>query len=258
VGPWNGSRFSLAVDYFDIEVQGEVTTLGAANIVFTCFNAEDYPNAPECALFDRESDPTNARFNQIITVRNPYLNINSQRNRGVDFTARFNQDLGSWGSFSLLGQATWQLEDEFELFAGAISNSEGEVGEPEFVGNLRATYVNGPWSVFYGIDYVSGVSNEQDVRNISAGAVCASSPLRGGLVCPIFEYPAQFYHSMSVTRSINERFTITFGLNNIFDTAPPRASAVFGANSVTGQVPTFGTQYDLVGRRAFISVRARM
>jgi iron complex outermembrane receptor protein len=258
-GPWGGSRFSLAVDYFDIEVKGQVTTLGAANIIFTCFNSDDYPNIPECTLFDRQLNPALGRFGEITNVRNPFLNINSQRNRGVDFTARFTQDLGRWGNLSILGQATYQIEDVFELFAGVLSDSEGEIGEPALVGDIRATYANNGWSLFYGLNYIGGVSNEEDLRFSRGGDICIPSALRGGDVCPVFEIKPQVYHSASITRQIGERFTFTVGLNNIFNNRPPRASALnspFGSN--TGQVPTFGTQYDLLGRRAFVSVRARL
>ena len=258
-GPWGGSRVSLAVDYFDIEVNGQVTTLGAGNIIFTCFNADDYPNTPECGLFTRQLNPNQARFGEILTVRNPFLNINSQRNRGVDFTARFTQDLGRWGNLSILGQATYQIEDTFELFAGVVSDSEGEIGEPALVGDIRATYSNEGWSAFYGLSYIGGVSNEADLRFSTGGDICINSPLRGGAVCPVFEIKPQIYHSASISRQVGDRFTFTVGLNNIFNNRPPRSSALsspFGGN--TGQVPTFGTQYDLVGRRAFVSVRARM
>ncbi|HEV2080698.1 MAG TPA: TonB-dependent receptor [Allosphingosinicella sp.] len=257
-GPWEGSRFSVAVDYFDIEVEGQVTTLGPANIVSTCFNADDFPNARECSLFVRDLDPNSPRFGQILTVQNPFLNINSQRNRGVDLTARFTQDLGRHGTLSMLGQATIQIEDEFELFEGQISDNNGEIGDPIFVGDVKTTYTTGPWSFFYGVQVVGKQSEEDDLRFARGGDICTPSALRGGDVCPVFELKRQFYHSASITRDLNKRFSMTFGLNNIFDNEPPRGSAAFSTFGVTGQTPTFATQYDLVGRRAFVSFRAKM
>lgn len=258
VGPWDGARFSVAVDYFDIEVKGQVTTLGAANIVFTCFNSDNYPEAPECALFTRDLDPVSPRFGQITDVRNPFLNINRQRNRGVDLTARFSQDLGKYGNLSMLGQMTWQLEDLFELFAGATSDNNGEIGEPKFVGDFQATYSNGPWSLFYGLGVTGGISNEADLRFARAGDVCSASPIRGGDICPVFEFEPQFYHSVSLTRDIAKRFSMTVGVANLFDNKPPRGSAVNSPlGGLTGQTVTFGTQYDLVGRRVFVSARGK-
>jgi iron complex outermembrane receptor protein len=265
-GLWDGMRFSVAVDYFDIEVRGQITTLGAGNIIFSCLDADDYPNDPTCSLFTRQLDPSGAFFGSIIEVRNPYININSQRNRGVDVTARVTQDLGSYGRLSIIGQGTWQLQDRFELFQGFISDSNGELGEPRFVGNLRTTWSNAGWSLFYGLDVVGSASNEQDFRNLAGrdqATLCVSGTagavIRGGTYCNVTEFDAYFLHSASVTRDIGDRFSMTFGINNLFNTAPPRPSSSFNPTSigVTGQAPTFATQYDLIGRRPFVSVRAK-
>lgn len=258
VGLWDGMRFSVAVDYFDIKVKGQVTTLGAGNIIFTCIDSEDFPNDPACDLFVREQTPGSTRFGEILSVRDPYINIDRQRNRGVDVTARVTQDLGNYGRLSLLGQMTWQLEDLFQLFAGATRDNEGEVGEPAFVGDFRTTWAKGPWSVFYGLNVTGAVSNEQDTRNARAGQLCFASAVRGGQICPIYELEPQFLHSASVTREIGDRFSMTVGLNNIFNTKPPRVSGTGGSIGVIGQFPTNGTQYDLIGRRAFVSVRAKL
>lgn len=256
---WSGMRFSVAVDYFDIRVKNQLTTLGAGNIVSGCLNSNTYPDDPLCALYVRNLDPTSPNFGNVLSVRNPYVNINSQKNRGIDLTLRVTQDLGRYGRLSFLGEQTWQLEDFFVLFAGQESNFEGTTGEPKFVGDYKMTWDNGPWSVFYGVNVTSRVSDEQALRNARAGQLCFSSLVRGGDVCPIYSYPAQFYHSASVTRSIAEgKFRMTLGVSNLFDTKPPRPSGTGGPTGVTGQIPTSGTQYDLLGRRAFISVSAKL
>ncbi|HEX8534615.1 MAG TPA: TonB-dependent receptor [Allosphingosinicella sp.] len=257
-GLWNGMRFSVAVDYFDIKVKGQVTTLGAGNILFTCFNSTNYPNDPTCSLFTRDTTPGSSRFGEIISVSNPFLNINSQRNRGIDLTARVTQDLGRHGTLSMLAQTTWQIEDRFELFAGAVADDNGESSDPIFVGDLKTTYTNGPVSVFYGLNVIGGTSDEQDLRDTRGGEICLTSALRGGLVCPVYKLKPQFYHSASVTIDIAKRFSMTMGVNNILNNTPPRVSGAFSPISSLGQVPVFGTQYDLIGRRAFVSFRAKM
>ena len=257
-GLWDGMKFSVAVDYFDIDVKGQITNLGAASIVSGCFDSDNYPDEPLCNLFVRDLDTTSPRFGQILTVSDPFLNINRERNRGVDVTARVNQDLGSLGRLSALGQMTWQIEDLFELFEGFEADDNGESGEPTWVGDFKLTWDKGPWSVFYGLNVIGGTSDEEDLRNSRGGDVCFSSPLRGGLVCPVYELKPQFYHNASITREIGDSFTMTLGINNLFDNKPPRVSGSFSPISGIGQAPVFGTQYDLVGRRAFVSVRAKM
>jgi iron complex outermembrane receptor protein len=264
VGLWGGMKFSVAVDYFDIEVKGQVTTIGAANIIFSCLDSDDYPQDPTCALFDRDLDPNSGTFGAITNVRNPFININNERNRGVDVTTRVTQDLGRWGSLSALAQMTWQIEDRFELFQGFEADGEGEIGEPGWVGDFKLTWADGPWSLFYGFNVVGAISNEEDLRNARAGDLCFSNPTRvptgDRLICPVYKFGPQFYHSASITRDIDKRFSMTIGLSNIFGNKPPRPSGVnspFLGGGI-GQIATFGTQYDLVGRRAFVSVRATM
>lgn len=258
-GLWDGMRFSVAVDYFDILVKEQVTTLGSGAIVGGCFSSDDYPTDPLCSLFDRDLDPASPRFGQILTVRDPFININRQRNRGVDVTARVNQDLGNLGKLALLGQMTWQIEDKFELFQGFEADDNGESGEPIWVGDFKATYAKGPWSLFYGLNVTGGTSDEQDLRDSNAGGdICINSPIRGGLVCPVYRLKPQFYHAVSLTRDFGKRFSVTAGVSNLFDNTPPRISGSFSPISGVGQTPVFGTQYDLVGRRGFVSFRAKI
>lgn len=256
-GLWDGMRFSVAVDYFDIEVQGEIAQLGANNIIFRCLNSDNYPNDPVCSLFTRAASGS-AQFPNILEVRDSFININSQRNRGVDLTAQMSQDLGSMGRFGAIAQMTWQIEDTVELFDGFEQTFEGEAGEPTWVGDFKFTWGKGPWSLFWGTTVIGGTSDEQGLRNARSGDVCFNSTNRGGLICPIYRLDPQFYHSASVTRDVGERFSLTLGVRNLFDTEPPRVSGAFGPISTIGNAPIFGSQYDFVGRRAFINVRAKM
>lgn len=255
-GLWDGMRFSLAVDYFDIEVEGEISTLGAGAIVGGCYNSQNFPNDPLCTLFTRSTATTGPSAFNISEVRASYVNINRQRNRGVDLTGRIAQELGRYGTLNLLAQMTWQIEDEFQLFgASEPSDDTGEVGEPRWVGDFNATWRNNPWIVTYGMDVIGGVSQLEDY--LETRERCFNSPLRGGEICPVVEADAVFYHSLSATRLIGEKFEFTLGMSNILNTAPPRFSSAFSGIAVTGEVPTFGTQYDYLGRRAFVNVKAR-
>src|SRR3546814_8993781 len=68
-----------------------------------------------------------------------------------------------------------------------------------------------------------------------------------------------FYHSLSLSRDVADRFRITLGVANLFDTPPPRVSTVVTATPpVIGQAPAFGTQYDYLGRRFFLGVRGKI
>jgi iron complex outermembrane receptor protein len=276
------TRVSLAVDYFDIEVRNEIVQLGAANIVIGCLTSNDVLNEPLCDQITRvpEGDPD--EFN-IDEIANPYINISEQRNRGIDVTGRITHDLGGWGKLSFLAQMTWQLEDTQDVFGAGTSDVElnGEVGDPRWVGDFNLSWEKGPWTVIYGLDVIGSADNKEDyiasqgsALNVP-GTLCRTSQFYPGPygmftdeevaagarvpICPDVSVGAVAYHSLSVTRRIQDKFEFTLGMANIFDRKPPRvtSSSAFGETSLLGQTPFFGSQYDLQGRRLFMQVRGR-
>ncbi|MDB5704629.1 MAG: TonB-dependent receptor domain protein, partial [Sphingomonas bacterium] len=85
------TRINIAVDYFDIKVKGEITQLGARNILYGCFNSVNYPTDPLCSLFTRGQ--TGAPFN-VKEVHDQFVNIATQQNSGIDVAVNLRQDLG--------------------------------------------------------------------------------------------------------------------------------------------------------------------
>jgi len=253
-GLWSGNRFRIAVDYFDIDVKGEIAQLGAGNIVDQCFKSNNYPNDPICSLFDRNPGTGPDPFN-ITEVRDSYININEERNRGIDLTGQMTQDFGEWGKFAALAQMTWSIEDRTQLFVGGNQSFEGTDGEPKWVGDFKFTWDKGPWSLFWGINVIGGTSNEQILRD-NFGDICIHSNLRNGTVCPIYRLKPQFYHDVSVTRNIGDRYQFIVGVSNLFNNKPPVVSNADAVISSLGN-SAYETNYDLIGRRAFVSVRAK-
>ncbi|NIJ36700.1 iron complex outermembrane receptor protein [Sphingopyxis panaciterrae] len=253
---WGGLRTSLAVDYFDIRVKNEITQLGARNIVVGCYNSEFYPNEPLCDLITRAN--SGPEVDNITDIEDSYINISDQRNRGIDVTLRVNQDLGNLGALEFRAQMTWQTKDTIELFPGTLIDDNGEAGDPKWVGDFSLSWEKGPWTIFYGLDVTGGTSDLQDLLDTQGGSACRTSIYRpGGSFCPDVRLSPTFYHSMSVTREIDDKFAITLGVSNMFDTAPPRFSTVLGGITAIGNSPAFGTQYDYFGRRVFMNVRGK-
>ncbi len=271
------TRISLAVDYFDITVNDEISTLGASNIVLGCYGSENFPNEPLCDLITRiPANQANA-FN-ISDILDTFINVNRQRNRGVDVTGRIVQDLGNMGKLSLLAQMTWQLEDIITLFDDSTTvQQNGNAGDPKWVGDFNASWTKGPWTVLYGLDVIGATSNLNELLR-AQGSPCRTSVLRPGVPPPAGNPPngsppgtnarvpfcsdvklgSVMYHAVSVTREFGKRYELTLGVANIFDRKPPRASTVFnGGISTLGQVPFFGSQYDYLGRRLFFNASAK-
>jgi iron complex outermembrane receptor protein len=262
---WSGGRFSLAVDYIDIKVKDQVTQLGAANIVRGCYASETFPDDPLCSLFVRAPEGASGEFS-ILTVQDPYININQQHNKSIDVTTRFRQDLGAMGTLSLLGQATFQLKDKFKLFEGTEGNFNGEAGDPKWVGDLNVTWNKQPFTVTYGLQVIAE-TNDIDNLEIVGGASLtegnclatnAAFALRGGPYCPVYKLPRVAYHSLSAEIEAGDRYSFLFGVANLFDKKPPRVSNVGAPISAFANVPLLGSYYDYIGRRMFVQVRAKL
>ena len=272
---WRGGQFSFAVDYIDINVKDQVTQLGAANIVAACYASESFPDDPLCDLFDRNPGPVTAPAGFSITnVRDPFLNIDQQRNKSLDFTTRFRQDLGGLGTLSLLGELTWQLKDRFTLFKGVEQSFNGKAGDPKWVGDLNVSWSKDPVIITYGLQVIAGTNDHQNLidSNGEPGplpatltennclATATAYAVRGGPYCPIYKLPTVAYHSISAEIQATKNFSFVVGVANIFNKKPPTVSTV--ASPITGgafaQVPLLGSYYDYIGRRVFVTARAKL
>ncbi len=262
---WSGAQFSFAVDYINIRVKNQVTQLGASNILYGCYTSDSFPTDPLCSLFTR-SPAGSAREYNILEVQDPYLNINQQHNKALDFTTRFRQDLGSWGSLSILGQASRQLTDKYTLFQGVTTTNNGSSGDPKWVGDLNVTWNKAPFTITYGLNVIGGTNDIKYLRDLAGSALtennCFSSAagfaLRGGAYCPVYKLPTVAYHSLSGEIQVGSNYSFLFGVSNLFDTKPPRVSTVADPIGAFAQVAVNGSYYDYYGRRFFVSVKAKL
>jgi iron complex outermembrane recepter protein len=240
-------NFRVSVDYFDIEVKDEVATLGAAAVVRGCYDSVNFPTDPLCTLFNRIGTGGNPFL--IDRVDNSFLNINDQRNRGIDLTARYVHDL-PFGELSLQTQLTWQLEDKVELFSGTVRDDNGINGDPNVVGNFDATLKSGPWTYFWRTQFIGATSDRSivdEVQDIEGGP---EPDVRYDIVGE-----AAYYHTASIRREF-DRVHLTFGVANIFDQEPPVVTPLQAANQTVIGPSLLSSQYDYLGRRAFIRVSA--
>lgn len=258
------TRFSLAVDFYDIKVKGEITQLGAANILFGCYNSEAFSTEPLCDMFTRgqAANPYN-----INTVTDPFINIASQNNRGIDVAMSLRHDLGSAGSLSFLADMTWQLKDDTRLLpTSPLVSDNGESGSPSWVGDFKLSWTsaNKSWNVFYGLNVIGKTSDQGDFLRANGDDPCIDSfradyppgtfPLYGRY-CPKLKAPMVFYHNASVTKELGDgKFALTLGMSNIFDKRPPRVSVLNGGTiGMLGPVVA-ASQYGFIGRRMFMNV----
>jgi iron complex outermembrane receptor protein len=243
---------SIAVDYFDFEVNDQITQLGAGAILSGCYNAENFPNA-FCDLFTRRTGDPQFPLN-VAEVQDTFVNINEQRVKGIDLNLRWNQGFAI-GNLVVEAQSTWVLENISRLFdPSQVQGFEeddvaGQVGSPEHVANLRATLERNDWSYNYYLQYVS----ETDDLDLGSEEITyfGFQNARRDLTMD-----AAFFHSISVYYE-REKWDFLVGINNLFDEEPDVYSSGAFRNR-RGNVPISATQYDYLGRRFFLRFTWRM
>ncbi len=244
------TELQVAIDYFNIEIEDEVGTLSAGQIVSGCYNSNFFPSDPLCSLFRRRGPQDTVNDQGVDDVRASFININSQKNEGIDLSAIWRTPLASIGTLTLETQHTYQLTQEQGLFEGTIEDLNGLLGEPEWVGRLNATLERGPWDFFWGMDFVGSTSSERE--NDGNTAV-----YRGETVRVVLETDAVVYHNLSVGYDFNNGLKAIVGVSNALDEAPPQITTL--STDADDYVTTVGnsafeTQYDWYGRRYFLNL----
>jgi iron complex outermembrane receptor protein len=230
---------NVAVDYFDIEVNNEITQLGPNRIISGCYRSTTFPTDKLCSLFQR--GPSHL----ITTVTDNYLNIASQKNRGIDLTINYAHDLPWDSKLSVELQSTWQLEDTTALFADDVKDTNGFVGDPDWTGQLNFMVEKGDWTGFWRVDMIGKASDaETEADHNAAGTT-------------FYKIHTEFtaYHSLSVQKEFDS-WTLLGGVANLFGEDPPQVTLSQGNYSTVGR-SVLASQYDYVGRRLFVRMTAK-
>lgn len=275
------SRFSVALDYFDIVVNDQVRQFGSSNILFQCYSSSNFASEPFCDLHTRAT----GAVPQVLTVQNNYVNVASQWNRGLDLNLRYAVDT-PLGGLTFNGQVTWQLEDRTKLLnASAPQDFNGSTfaftnGGPDVSGRFSATLNNGNWTYFWATSFIGKGSDTEVfgagsdlINSTRLSSTCrtaanvvapcntltnASGALPAGtVVVPLQVYTKQYveatsYHDFSVRYQMDD-WSIQAGIQNAFDERPPAQSSSQSFRAGTAAL----NGYDMIGRRGFVQLTRR-
>lgn len=237
----------VSLDYFDIVVEDEVTQLGANNIILGCYDSLTFSTEPLCDLFNRNPAGGTSEFTIDLVIDN-YINIATQKNRGLDLNIAYGLDVG-FGDLDLRLQASYQLDDEVTLLPTSDPiDFNGEIGDPTWVGAFDTTLNTGPWSLFWGMRYVGETSNVDSFGG-------QPQTYRGENVRYVLETDDFLYHNLSIGREFEGGIGVRIGVSNVFDTQPPSVTTdLSGEYNSIGNAPLDGGQYDFLGRTVFANI----
>lgn len=232
---------SFATDYFDIKVENGVRDAGGGAILTNCYNssAADFAAGNGvCRLISRNPD-TNA-----LTVTNGFINVSTERVRGLDFTLRYVKDIGP-GEFRSTIQVTHYLEQTDQLFPEDPKvDSVGMIRTPQNTGTLDLAYKWKNWQVRYGLDWIDETDSYAYYEERNPGLFDpADSPYK-------LYTPNYIVQAFSVQYDA-DKWSVTAGVRNLADKDPPTISQ--GVYNTVGNAPLY-SGYDYFGRSYFANV----
>ncbi len=246
--------FNLSVDYYSIEVENLIGSIGAQNTLDACYTAN---NAIACSLIVRDG-PTGALWLNDGNVIDTNVNIGGVTTSGVDFNANYGFDLERFGlptygslAFSFVGTLLNELETDTGLgFANSVYDCTGffsnqcGVPNPEWRHRARVTWVT-PWAL--DVSATWRYYGESEFAVLGADGSLNNSAPR---LDKVFE--SENYLDLAATWQVRDNLTLRGGVNNILDNDPPLSPSV----GTTGNNNTYPQLYDSLGRYIFVGLTA--
>lgn len=246
---WPG--FNLSIDYFNIEVENLISTIGALNIIDACYQNDV---AAACSLIERNAN--GSLWVGSGNVRNLNTNIGGLTTSGVDIVANYSMDLGALGAENMGGLAfnfvgTWleSLETDTGLgfsnsvydCAGFYANQCG-VPNPEWRHRARVSWQT-PWNADISATW-------RYYGEVEVGVLGPDGSLNNGGARIDRHFEAENYIDLAATWQVRDNTRLRLGVNNVFDNDPPLSYSV----GTTGNGNTYPQLYDSLGRWMFIGV----
>lgn len=242
---WDG--LSLSVDYYNIDIQGVISTVAGSNIWLGCYNANagvnpNYdPNSAFCQAITRNAN------GEVINIETGPLNLGALRTSGVDLQAAWTFEIWNDAQLTLSSSINYLLSYEtqslpgfpFTDFAGYFGDNIGHSlfspsPHPRWRSVSRATYSTDSYDIAVAWNHTDSMP---DVSHIT----------RPSFVLPDTESNDVF--DLFGSYRFGEDYQVTLGVNNIFDTNPPASAGQAGYTAFS--------RYDFLGRRYSIALQAR-
>lgn len=220
------SDLTLTLDYFNIKIDNAIQRIDGSTKLAICYDTPGLAH-PFCGSSNFTRNPLTGEIDFLSAQP---VNAATERVSGVDLGALYQFSLADWNAtlnwdISYLKNydvRPFQGADEIH-YAGKITGGRGSYAQWRSFGAL--TLVRGPWSGSYSVQYIGSA----DDINASPGDIGDHAP-------------SLTYHNAQVKYAVNKSFDVAFGIDNLFDKAPPFIQSWTDANTDT-------MTYDLMGRR---------
>ncbi|WOH37633.1 TonB-dependent receptor [Thalassotalea fonticola] len=246
-------NFSIAIDYFNIEITDGVGTAGTDNIAESCYNSTDF-SSPLCDLIkgnkygpiDTPPHPTSPRRNvsEVLSgVLVTNANLSTFETSGIDFDFSHNMDIFG-GNFVTTLNGTYLDQYDYTLVAGGEKiKASGKVAADQWTGNP---------AVFAEIRANLGFTFATDNynANITFRYQSEGDDLLADDTTLDSVADSIVYTDVQGTWFVNDTYTLSAGARNLLDETPPYMSNYDDSNTVN-------YSYDLPGAYYYLKATAK-
>jgi len=209
--------FRLSVDYYDISITGAITTVSGSALTAACGGG----NAEACSRITRDDTGT------VVQVLANYQNIARFETSGLDFEAAYIRPIFD-GSLKIRAIASY-----VDKFVIGGTDTAGDVGSgtpngvPKWRGTLSAGYDNDEFGADVRVRYVDGGLYDHSLTTVINNKTASET-----------------YVDLGVRFKVNDRFTLSGNVNNLFDNQPPLS-------------PQGNPHYDVIGTYFSVGAKAK-
>jgi outer membrane receptor protein involved in Fe transport len=260
--PTFAPRLFVSVDYFNISLEGAVSSLGGGlqNTMNLCYTVLQDASSEFCRAIQRNPNTGEINDPYVAQIRN--ANTGKLKTSGIDFAARYRFDLGF--GFPGLGETstldfgtnfTW-LNEFTSTPVAAFPDIENECvgafgptcGQPlaRWRGTTRVTWNIEDLSLSLRHRYIGPVTTDRYLVPKRQGS--ASTPDLATIAFP--HLGDQNYFDLSFNYDVTAKIELFGGVNNLFANKPPITTQGPNAN-------TWSATYDVLGREFFLGATVR-
>jgi iron complex outermembrane recepter protein len=240
------SGLRLSLDWYDIEIEDAIGTIGVGQILPKCYNQDGSNPTLSADNFYCQLIRRDAATGWFANVTQPTLNLGGYHTSGIDLQLDWSFGLGAVGLDDAAGTLTLSTlvnhVQEFEVtlqqgsrpldYAGTVGNPTvtlpGSI--PSWKAVTRFEYGRGPVSAGVRWRFIDGMENVAKVTNPAS---------------TIPDVPSFNYFDLYAAWELSDSLSVSGGVNNVADEDPP----VVGARPGVTQTST----YDIYGPQYFLS-----
>ena len=232
VRPMRGVK--LAVEYYNIKKTNVITTANNAPAILAYYSGEAIPDGytviPDAPDVNNEDATPRIAF-----VQSMFINANTMKTDGIDFSAELNLPITDSVSLSTYADATFIRRLEMVFPDGSKERYDGTLGNFNLTAGSGTPKWKGTWTtaLSFGEKFtLAGTLNYFDGYDTSAmdqGTGYKDCGLNDGSIpCKVDSY---ITFDLNAQVKINDQFTFYANVQNLFDNLPPIDTITYGAHA---------------------------